>query len=302
MRTDRVCLVRPDQPAPLLPPTLSSGAQSDALVRDDTLSIEEHCLSGGGALHYHDCYELEIVITGRGENRIAGKSLPFERGTLTLLSPAEMHAFRASEPTSVLSIKLTDLLNIPEIEEIRTLSFPVCGHLPEKNMQSIEKHLSLLRDELSLARNDVQRRRLGANFIGWLLIDVLSCAAQTTPAGDSCADDVMLRVVEYVRANFRRALSLNETAALFGYTPGHLGVRFRRATGLSFSDYVCMQRLNYARSLLEQSDAPVQRVGELSGFESPSYFTRRFKRACGCSPAQYRQNHRSVQAHHESQP
>lgn len=301
MRTDLVCLVRPDQPTPLSPPTHAGSGQSDALIRDDTLSIEEHNLSFGGALHYHDCYELEIVLLGRGENRIAGAVLPFERGTLTLLSPAEMHAFTPSEPTRVLSIKLTDMLAVPEMEEVRTLSFPACAQLSEAEVQRIERHLELLREDLSGAHSDIEKRRLGVHFIGRMLLALLG-AVETAPSGQDGTDDVMLRVVEYVRAHFRHSLSLNETAALFGYTPGHLGVRFRRATGLSFSDYVCMQRLNYARSLLEQSDVPVQRVGELSGFESPSYFARRFKRALGCSPAQYRQNHRSVQAHPQSQP
>ena len=277
MRTDRICLIRPEKSEPLSP---SPCGGENSLLRDDTLSIEYHDIFEPTPLHCHDCYELEIVFSGAGENRIADWRLPFQRGTVTLLSPAEMHAFYPSEETRLLSVKLTDMLSAPETGDLRSLSFPFAAQLSEDETRRVEKHFELLREELNAASSEGARRRLGSNFTGWLLGCVLS---RTDTAADEAAPsaEVILRVVEYVRREYLRPLTLSETAALFGYTPGHLSVLFRRTTGLSFCDYVCMLRLERARGLLEQTDAPIQRVAELSGFQSLSYFTRRFKRALG---------------------
>ena len=110
MRIDRICLIRPEKSEPLS--QTACGAES-SLLRDDTLSIEYHDVSTPTLLHCHDCYELEIVLDGAGENRIADWRLPFRRGTVTLLSPAEMHAFYPDERTRLLSVKLTDMLSAP---------------------------------------------------------------------------------------------------------------------------------------------------------------------------------------------
>ena len=293
MRTDRICLIRPEKSEPLSP---SPCGGENSLLRDDTLSIEYHDIFESTPLHCHDCYEMEIVFGGAGENRIADWRLPFQRGTVTLLSPAEMHAFYPSERTRLLSVKLTDMLSAPETGDLRSLSFPFAAQLSEVETRRVEKHFELLREELNAASSEGARRRLGSNFTGWLLGCVLS-RADTAADEAAPSAEVILRVVEYVRREYLRPLTLSETAALFGYTPGHLSVLFRRTTGLSFCDYVCMLRLERARGLLEQTDAPIQRVAELSGFQSLSYFTRRFKRALGCAPAQYRENHRFVQTH-----
>ncbi len=293
MRIDRICLIRPEKSEPLS--QTACGTES-SLLRDSTLSIEYHDIFEPTPLHCHDCYELEIVFGGAGENRIADWRLPFQRGTVTLLSPAEMHAFYPAERTRLLSVKLTDMLSAPETGDLRSLSFPFAAQLSEDETRRVEKHFELLREELNAASSEGARRRLGSNFAGWLLGCVLS-RADTAADEAAPAAEVILRVVEYVRTQYLKPLTLSETAALFGYTPGHLSVLFRRTTGLSFCDYVCMLRLERACGLLEQTDAPIQRVAELSGFQSLSYFTRRFKRALGCAPAQYRENHRFVQTH-----
>lgn len=293
MRIDRICLIRPEKSEPL---SQTACGEESCLLRDDTLSIEYHDVSTPTPLHCHDCYELEIVFGGAGENRIADWRLPFQRGTVTLLSPAEMHAFYPDERTRLLSVKFTDMLSAPETGDLRSIAFPFAAQLSEDETRRVERHLELLREELNAAGSEGARRRLGSNFTGWLLGCVLS-RADTAADEAAPSAEVILRVVEYVRGEYLRPLTLSGTAALFGYTPGHLSVLFRRTTGLSFCDYVCMLRLERARGLLEQTDAPIQRVAELSGFQSLSYFTRRFKRALGCAPAQYRENHRFVQTH-----
>jgi AraC-like DNA-binding protein len=52
--------------------------------------------------------------------------------------------------------------------------------------------------------------------------------------------------------------------------------------------WIAERRLAEARRLLAQTDEPVEAVGRRSGFRDASYFSRRFRRAHGVTPAAWR--------------
>jgi len=68
---------------------------------------------------------------------------------------------------------------------------------------------------------------------------------------------------------------------------------FRQETGSSITDYVKARRIKQACRLLETTELPVERIGILSGFESPSYFIQLFKRMIGMTPLKYRRQNRA---------
>lgn len=60
-------------------------------------------------------------------------------------------------------------------------------------------------------------------------------------------------------------------------------------TGMSTTEYVCYFRLQQATALLEQeSDLSIFEISITVGFNSQSYFTKRFKEIVGCCPSKYR--------------
>jgi transcriptional regulator GlxA family with amidase domain len=64
--------------------------------------------------------------------------------------------------------------------------------------------------------------------------------------------------------------------------------RFRAETGMAPMEYVTAVRLERARTLLEQSDLPVERVAANSGFGSSDSMQRAFAKKLGTSPREYR--------------
>lgn len=65
--------------------------------------------------------------------------------------------------------------------------------------------------------------------------------------------------------------------------------KLKALTGLSATEFVRSQRLKLAAGLLQSSSANVSDIGYQVGFNDPSYFTRCFKEAYGCSPKEYSQ-------------
>ncbi len=67
---------------------------------------------------------------------------------------------------------------------------------------------------------------------------------------------------------------------------------FQSETGITPADFVEMARVDAARRLLEDSEAPLQRVASRCGFSSPDTMRRAFLRRIGIGPSDYRERFR----------
>jgi AraC-like DNA-binding protein len=83
-------------------------------------------------------------------------------------------------------------------------------------------------------------------------------------------------------------IELNELAATIGLTPVQMRRGFHRWLGMSPQEYLLRARLDAACRLLETTDHSIAAIAERVGFESLSYFTRRFKENFGHTPGRHR--------------
>jgi AraC-like DNA-binding protein len=96
-------------------------------------------------------------------------------------------------------------------------------------------------------------------------------------------------VQDYLETHLERDLSIEELAAVAGYSAGHFHREFRRATGETPVQYLTRRRLETARLYLRQSGLPIREIAAAVGFSDPLYFSRVFRRHFGCSPSQLTQ-------------
>jgi AraC family transcriptional regulator len=97
------------------------------------------------------------------------------------------------------------------------------------------------------------------------------------------------RVTDFVSANLCEDLSLETLAGQVGFSPYHFARLFRQSTGESPHEFVLHLRLEKARYLLRETNAPLAFVAFESGFANQSHLTRSFKRYLGLTPKAYRQ-------------
>ena len=63
---------------------------------------------------------------------------------------------------------------------------------------------------------------------------------------------------------------------------------FKRATGLTFTDYVARVRVEKAKALLLERNRRVSEIAYDVGFQSLTHFNRIFRKIVGQSPTDYR--------------
>lgn len=83
-------------------------------------------------------------------------------------------------------------------------------------------------------------------------------------------------------------VNVERVATEYGCTRGNLNRKVKARTGLTLQQLVVAIQLNHAaRLLLSQHELMKHEIASLSGFESPSSFSRAFKRVVGMSPTEY---------------
>ena len=92
----------------------------------------------------------------------------------------------------------------------------------------------------------------------------------------------------WLENHFQDNIGREQTAAQFEMTPAYLSRIFRQVTGKGFHDYLTRLRLDFARSLLTETELPVYLVSAQSGFCNPVHFVRRFRELEGLPPGQFR--------------
>lgn len=105
------------------------------------------------------------------------------------------------------------------------------------------------------------------------------------------ANRITEKAVEYINENFSRDITLEELAEMSGVSMQHFCRLFKAKFGLRPMEYIALKRIAYAKSLLESTDESVARIGELSGYENPTYFGMVFRKYEGVSPSRYRSLH-----------
>lgn len=93
---------------------------------------------------------------------------------------------------------------------------------------------------------------------------------------------------EYMHRNFSSEITADQLAAMENLSQSRYRAAFRKATGLSPSEYLMGLRIRNACTLLEQTDLSVQEVAAASGYSDPFYFSRIFRKNMGLAPSEYR--------------
>ena len=105
--------------------------------------------------------------------------------------------------------------------------------------------------------------------------------------------------LNYIQEHFTEEITLADVAAEAGRNPQYISAVFSRECGFSVFDYVAMLRIDLAQKLLRETTAPVSEIAAAVGYGDAKYFSRRFSRATGSSPSEYRKI--AVREHGSSQ-
>jgi AraC-like DNA-binding protein len=92
-------------------------------------------------------------------------------------------------------------------------------------------------------------------------------------------------------------LSLNQVAQSVNMSAFYFCKRFKKATGMTFTDYLARVRVEKVKNLLLNPHKRVSEAAYESGFQSLSQFNRVFRRIAGESPSTFRERLHGAHSH-----
>ncbi|PAW66428.1 MAG: AraC family transcriptional regulator [Opitutia bacterium Tous-C1TDCM] len=95
----------------------------------------------------------------------------------------------------------------------------------------------------------------------------------------------------YIAQNYTEKLSVQQIGDFVKLHPNYAMNLFQKTFGTTLINYLTQHRVSHAQRLLATTDHTVTEVAFQSGFLSISRFNDAFRRACGCSPREYRKVH-----------
>jgi AraC-like DNA-binding protein len=101
------------------------------------------------------------------------------------------------------------------------------------------------------------------------------------------------RACDYIRSHLATPFHLEDVASHAYISPSHLTRLFRVEQKTTVMNYALNQRLQYAQSLLLNSELTVEEIARYIGYSQTPQFNRIFKRIHGVNPTEFRRRHRS---------
>lgn len=95
-------------------------------------------------------------------------------------------------------------------------------------------------------------------------------------------------VTEYIKANFRKIISLEEAAKYCGYSKFYFSRMFKEMTGMLFVDYLAAYRIREAVRLMETTNFSQLDIALEVGFNSYQRYVFSFKKMYGETPKRYK--------------
>lgn len=100
----------------------------------------------------------------------------------------------------------------------------------------------------------------------------------------------MCKAIDFIEANLDKSLSIDQIAAVAGYSKAHFQRMFVHYTGQNLTRYMFQRKISEAAKRLVISDEKIVDISLEFGFSSHESFSRAFKKYFHYTPYQYRKN------------
>jgi AraC family transcriptional regulator of arabinose operon len=240
---------------------------------------------------------LIFTVGGAGQFSHPHGTLTSKRGELVLYKPYAHHHYATAsqdEPWKLLWAHFK-----PPDHWRQWLSWPEqnqsFGHIRAREPAVIRKIERGMHRMLQLANSSVRlRQELAMNALESVLM-----WAHTVVSGDVQIDERLSRAADFIAQHATEKLTLQRIAAATDQSVSRLSHLFPRQYGYSPLEYAEHHRIHHSLELITNPDLSFQQIAEAVGFASPFYFSRRFRKATGYSPREYRKMLPALVEHRE---
>lgn len=281
---------------PLLIDVKSLLTDSIHIKEIDGVGIEEQ-------FHFHNVYELALIITSSGKRIVGDNIEEFTKGDLVLLGPniPHMSYYRSEENyddnysrIKALVIYFTpDWLSDSFLNSANLFKFRKLIEDAKRGIKILGKtKKTVIKEMIKLKKYKGLKQIISI----LLILEQISiskeyeCLVREGYLNTYSQQDIRRidEVYKYVMEHFTDKISLQEIASIVYLTPTAFCKFFKNKTKKTFSNFVNEVRVGYACKLLNNEDLDISEICYKSGFNNLPSFNKNFKYHAKMTPSNYR--------------
>lgn len=254
-------------------------------------------------MHTHaDFSELAVVLDGAAIHCVGEEAYFVKRGDVYAVNGDTEHGYRNTE-----NFRICNIMYRPEI--LTSPFFDLRKSAGFHALFVIEPYLAKSRNfdsRLTLGVEEFERVKILLNEMaeeyekkddGWqtvlhslfmTLITMLSRLYLVPSSSIKTNAIYIAKTLSYIENRYKESVSISELAALANISERHYSRIFKETYKITPGDYILNLRLQHACSLLKNSSLKISDIAAQSGFDDGNYFSRRFHKAFGVTPSEYR--------------
>lgn len=222
-------------------------------------------------LHFHNCYEIIYVLSGKGSAVIGDETHSVSDGTYCIIPPKTKHTEILDGYGEIIFIGFEH--DNPELM------------LKAGVYQSVGTSVPMILNRIA---EEYTRQNLGYNIAAQALLDLLLVTAvrETGATNKKCKDLDYIKA--YIEQYYNRKISFAQLADLSGYSYDYFRHMFKQRFGVSPQEYMIDIRLRQAKRLLEKTELSCTEIAYNCGFSNSAQLTSMFKKKYKKTPTSYR--------------
>lgn len=272
--------------------------QSSEKMSNSAFDIHHNCGDAANErshYHYHDFYEIYILLKGHVEAIIEGRRYQLEPGNILLIHYQDLHqALLPSTGTyermfiyvdssffkkySTNKTKLDFCFNTINNRRSRIISTTL-----DETMQFTTKFAALLTE--NAYGTDILLNNLVLEFLIFINTRLLEQEEELNLV--NVTDNKLIKeVVAHILKNLDKPLRVEEISEHFFISKAHLSREFKKFTGFTMHQYILTRKLIYSKELLLEGKKAVE-VYTSCGFSNYTHFITTFKKLYGVTPKEF---------------
>lgn len=255
---------------------------ADEMIENRKISVIRKTVCENFKLHWHDFFEIEIIIDGSASQILNGKKYDLKRGYVYLLTTTDFHEILMDSPLESYNIMFDEsILSEGLVDKIMNIKDNLICLFEGEELDKIIHLAELLRLENQYDEEYINNL---LDCMVMLILKHIKIADKKTNKQKNSSKVLMHKASLYMRMHFRDNLSLDDIASYVNLNSSYFCKIFHSEMGTSPKQYLSALRLEYAKKLLSITDLPVIEICFACGYNSLSNFLKAFKQKYGFSP------------------
>ena len=240
----------------------------------------------GFLAHWHEHIELLFFLTD-AKITLDDTVYELEANDLLFINPNTVHSSQDHErPIRFYTLRIKPSLFIDMDFE----AYPVKTVI--RNDEYVKKCIEEIHCEIDSQKQFFQTRVLG--LIYELMVHIVRNYKDVLSSTDIIIKEAkghkIVKILDYITKHYSAKINTAYISSIFHLNEQYFCRMFKKETGMSFTNYLNMLRIEKAVIFLKNTDLNMTEIAENVGFDNSNYFTRVFKNHMHMTPREYKKS------------